>query len=45
MELQGFESKKRENCIRFLLDKGLSVRQISRLTGITRCFIQKVLNF
>ncbi|HOO33687.1 MAG TPA: transposase [Thermotogota bacterium] len=42
LELQGFESKKREKCIRFLLDKGLSVRQISRLTGITRYVIQKI---
>jgi len=42
LELQGFELKKREKCIRFLLDKGLSVRQISRLTGITRYFIRKI---
>jgi len=42
LELQGFESKRKEKCIRFLLDKGLSMRQISRLTGITRYFIQKI---
>lgn len=42
LELQRFEPKKRDKCVRFLLRKGLSVRQISRVTGITRYIIQKI---
>jgi REP element-mobilizing transposase RayT len=41
-ELQGFESKKRDKCVKFLLKKGLSARQISRVTGISRYAILKV---
>jgi len=38
-EVQGLDSEQRKKCIVFLLNKGLSVRQISRITGISRYFI------
>src|SRR6056297_2861757 len=41
-EVQGFELDQRKKCIRYLLNKGLSVRQISRITGISRYFIDSV---
>ena len=42
LELQSFESEKRIKVVKFLLNKGLSARQIVRVTGISRYFIQKV---
>ncbi|MEA1884349.1 MAG: transposase [Thermotogota bacterium] len=41
-ELNHFEGKKRTKCLKFLLKKGLSERQISRITGISRYVIRKV---
>ncbi len=38
-DVQRFDLNKRKQCIKFLLTKGLSVRQISRVTGISRYFI------
>ncbi len=38
-EVQGFDHDQRKKCIHYLLNKGLSVRQISRITGISRYFI------
>jgi hypothetical protein len=42
IELKDFESEKRAKIIQFLLGKGLSARQIVRVTGISRYFIQNV---
>ena len=41
-ELNHFDSKKRTKCLKFLLKKGLSERQIARITGISRYIIRKV---
>jgi transposase-like protein len=43
-DIQNFDLEQRDKCIQYLLNKGLSVRQISRVTGISRYFImdQKV---
>jgi DNA modification methylase len=41
-ELNHFEAKKRTKCLKFLLKKGLSERQIARITGISRYVIRKV---
>jgi len=41
-ELNHFEGKKRSKCLKFLLKKGLSERQISRITGISRYVVRKV---
>mgnify|MGYP001497926153 CR=1 FL=1 len=41
-ELNHFDGKKRTKCLKFLLKKGLSERQISRITGISRYVIRKV---
>jgi len=41
-ELQNFDIEKRDECIRFLLEKGFSSRQISRVTGISRYIVLKV---
>jgi len=41
-ELQNFDTEKRDKCIRFLLEKGLSSRQIARVTGISRYIILKL---
>jgi REP element-mobilizing transposase RayT len=41
-ELQDFEPEKRDKCIKYLLAKGLSTRQIARVTGISRYIIMKV---
>ena len=40
--LQTFDRKSRDEALRQLLDEGLSIRQIERLTGIGRGVIQKV---
>jgi len=42
LELQNFDAEKRTTCVQFLLENGLSARQIVRVTGISRYFIQKV---
>jgi REP element-mobilizing transposase RayT len=41
-ELNHFDGKKRTKCLKFLLKKGLSERQIARITGISRYVIRKV---
>jgi len=43
-DVQNFDLEQRNKCIQYLLNKGLSIRQISRVTGISRYFItdQKV---
>jgi REP element-mobilizing transposase RayT len=41
-ELNHFEGKKRTKCLKFLLKKGLSERQIARITGISRYIVRKV---
>jgi REP element-mobilizing transposase RayT len=40
-DIQGFDPADRDKCIRFLLKRGLSARQISRVTGISRYFVEK----
>ena len=40
-DVGNFEPEKIDRCIRSLLNEGLSVRQISRVTGISRYFIFK----
>jgi hypothetical protein len=42
LELQSFKVKKRAKAVQFLLNKGMSARQIIRVTGISRYFIEKV---
>ena len=42
LELQSFEVEKRAKAVQFLLNKGISARQIIRVTGISRYFIEKV---
>jgi hypothetical protein len=42
IELQNYDPEKRVKIIQFLFNKGLSDRQIVRVTGISRYFIQKV---
>jgi len=42
LQLKDFEKKKRDICIKELKDKGLSTRQIERLTGISRYIILKM---
>lgn len=41
-ELNHFDGKNRTKCLKFLLKKGLSERQIARITGISRYVIRKV---
>lgn len=41
LQLKDFEKEKRARCIKELKDKGLSTRQIERLTGISRSIILK----
>ena len=43
LDLQSFEIEKRAKVVRFLLNKGLSARQIVRVTGISRYFIEKLI--
>jgi len=38
-DVHRFDCDQRKKCVRYLLSKGLSVRQISRVTGISRYFI------
>ncbi len=40
-ELQAWEKEKRNNALLFLKKKGLSLRQIERLTGISRGIVQR----
>ena len=40
--IQSFDRENRDNAIRLLLDNGLSIRQVERLTGISRGVIQKI---
>jgi len=40
-ELQAWERRKRDGAVRQLREKGLTVRQIERLTGISRSVIQR----
>ena len=42
MVLQAFSSKERDSAVRRLRAEGLSIRQIERLTGISRGVIQKI---
>jgi phosphatidate phosphatase PAH1 len=42
LELQSIEVEKRAKAVQFLLNKGMSARQIIRVTGISRYFIEKV---
>lgn len=42
LQLKDFEKKKRDICIKELKDKGLSTRQMERLTGISRYIILKM---
>ncbi|HPE41365.1 MAG TPA: hypothetical protein PLI77_09800, partial [Bacteroidales bacterium] len=42
LELQSFEVEKRAKAVQFFLNKGMSARQIIRVTGISRYFIEKV---
>ena len=41
-EFQALEFKKRDKCILKLRQKGLSIRQISRLTGISKGIVEKI---
>jgi putative transposase len=41
LQLKSFEKEKRDRCIKELKEKGLSTRQIERLTGISRSAILK----
>ena len=41
-EFQQLEQKKRDEYIKKLKDKGLSIRQISRLTGISKGIVGKI---
>ena len=41
-EFQQLEQKKRDEYIKKLKDKGLSIRQISRLTGISKGIVEKI---
>jgi REP element-mobilizing transposase RayT len=38
-DISNFELEQRKTCLKFLLNEGLSVLQISRITGISRYFI------
>lgn len=40
--IQSFDHENRDKAIRLLLDSGLSIRQVERLTGISRGVIQKI---
>ena len=40
-ELQAWEKEKRNSALHFLKEKGLSLRQIERLTGISRGIVQR----
>ena len=40
-EIQKWEREKRDDALRLLKDKGLTIRQIERLTGIGRNIIQR----
>ncbi len=41
MDIQGFSKIKRDSCFKIIKEKGLSTRQISRLTGVSRNIILK----
>jgi len=40
-EFQGLEEKKKERYIKKIYEKGVSIRQIGRLTGISKGLIEK----
>ena len=40
-EFQGLENKKKEQAIKKIYQKGVSIRQISRLTGISKGLVEK----
>ena len=42
-EFQSLEEKKKERIIKKIYDKGVSVRQLSRLTGTTKGMVEKYL--
>ena len=42
-EFQGLEEKNKERIIKKIYDKGVSVRQLSRLTGTTKGMVEKYL--
>ncbi len=42
MEIQGYDKKRRDDALRELKSKGLSIRQLERLTGINRGVILRV---
>ncbi len=42
-EFQALEHKKREKYIRIFKEKGISIRQISRLTGITKGVVERII--
>ena len=41
-ELQLFNQKDRDNCLKKMKNKGLSIRQISRLTGVSKRIVEKI---
>jgi len=41
-QLQNFERVERNRCLKLLKEKGLSTRQIARLSGISRSIVLKV---
>lgn len=43
-EFQTLEIKHRDKCLKKLKEKGLSIRQISRLTGVSKSIIERVVN-
>ena len=44
-DFQTLDRKKQEKCIRIFHEKGASIRQISRLTGISKKLVEKYLKF
>ncbi len=42
-EFQGLEEKRKERCIKKIYQKGVSIRQMGRLTGISKGLIEKYL--
>lgn len=42
-EFQTLEHKKRDKYIRIFKEKGISIRQISRLTGVTKGVVERII--
>jgi transposase len=42
-EFQGLDEKKKARCMKKIHEKGVSVRQISRLTGISKGVVERLL--